>query len=224
MINTAISASVTTKRRNEAGGATAACRKARSAGSPQQAERPVEGEYRFEKSQHRRVRASESMVPRRGLEPPRCYPLVPETSASTNSATRAWLEQLKQGLGSASGFPLSMKEAQRRGGALTAKNRSSNARFPPIFRRPSGRHSQGKHGANSARPAGDDLRRLGLCRPPSGTRARQTRLAHPRRRPPARSCGPSPAAWRGRSDPCGPGEPCAIRTRSRARPRVRTRS
>src|SRR3981081_3723484 len=28
-------------------------------------------------------------MPGRGLEPPRCYPLVPETSASTNSATRA---------------------------------------------------------------------------------------------------------------------------------------
>jgi hypothetical protein len=29
------------------------------------------------------------LVPGRGLEPPRSYPLVPETSASTNFATRA---------------------------------------------------------------------------------------------------------------------------------------
>jgi hypothetical protein len=36
-----------------------------------------------------RTVAEEALVPGRGLEPPRCYPLVPETSASTNSATRA---------------------------------------------------------------------------------------------------------------------------------------
>ena len=33
------------------------------------------------------------VVPRRGLEPPRCYSLVPETSASTNSATWAFQER-----------------------------------------------------------------------------------------------------------------------------------
>ena len=32
------------------------------------------------------VRVCLNLVPRRGLEPPRCYSLVPETSASTNSA------------------------------------------------------------------------------------------------------------------------------------------
>src|SRR5579864_6383414 len=36
-----------------------------------------------------RTVAERILVPGRGLEPPRSYPLVPETSASTNSAIRA---------------------------------------------------------------------------------------------------------------------------------------
>ena len=35
----------------------------------------------------------DQMVPRKGLEPPRSYSLVPETSASTNSATWAFQER-----------------------------------------------------------------------------------------------------------------------------------
>src|SRR5687767_7669742 len=78
------------------------------------------------------------LVPGRGLEPPRCYPLVPETSASTNSATRAMsgAAQCTHEVGSCQLKGKRGKFGRRdRGKALDAKT--------PSGRRPEAPHRKG---------------------------------------------------------------------------------
>lgn len=76
------------------------------------------------------------VVPRRGLEPPRFYPLVPETSASTNSATWAY----RNAVGAAGGVccvaarRLSTVLSQRRLNTGIGKAGRPQARFSHVER------------------------------------------------------------------------------------------
>ena len=76
------------------------------------------------------------LVPRRGLEPPRCYSLVPETSASTNSATWAFRSASNYRMffgasGELAHFFENFVRRSRRGGWLVAVTTSSRMARPP---------------------------------------------------------------------------------------------
>ena len=69
------------------------------------------------------------MVPRKGLEPPRCYSLVPETSASTNSATWAF-QVIRDYRLTTKKTAKSTASSAEKAPASTAKAPSSKARKP----------------------------------------------------------------------------------------------
>ena len=143
------------------------------------------------------------MVPRRGLEPPRLSALVPETSASTNSAT--WARGTDKGgpSGLSTGRRALTQASASPSGAYTGWNRSciGGQAAPPHHRIRSRRHDR-----DPPRHAGHGVRRLGLPRPPRGAGAGQARLPRPRRGAPARACRPSAAARPRRPDPRGAGQ------------------
>ncbi len=172
------------------------------------------------------------MVPRRGLEPPRLSPLVPETSASTNSAT--WATRLSYEadapLVNGARHARVMLRSRSRGAFPFRPNRArASARNGAIYFRALRLFDRNRRGAKNERrceryrAARDGVRRVGIHRTPCGGRSRAGRLARARRLP---ASGPRlfpAAAGQGGADFPGAGQSAQSRLRRRRRARGRGR-
>ena len=155
---------------------------------------------------------AEPMVPRRGLEPPRFYPLVPETSASTNSATWAIRGgNSGGGPGACQRFSgrYTLRQGCRRYHARNEEQKDPRGRQGPHLRRP----RQAGQGAGQATQDGQaaavDAGEHGgpgqaERRQEQGRGEEQRAAAEFRARPPRQArCTPSSRAERSDSPPTG---------------------
>src|SRR5262245_45223709 len=117
------------------------------------------------------MRAESYVVPRRGLEPPRLAALVPETSASTNSAT----------------WPCAAIGTEPSSHCQSKALTSIQRKIHPVFPLSDGFEEQ-------LRQAGHRLRRLGFPRPPCGAGAGYPALPDPGGGPPSGTDRASAAA------------------------------
>src|SRR6516225_12345456 len=138
------------------------------------------------------------LVPRRGLEPPRLAALVPETSASTNSATWAFATAF---VSSARGDGRSRRYVESARRLVNRRVEAFKLGADPLYSADPIMYLAAHGAAEKAGNPRRSIRRLGFSRPSRGARAGQARLPRPGRGAPAGIGRVFAADGPGRPDP-----------------------